>query len=90
MALIDTQSFVKKGKGDFWTSMSCGIQFRKVNLTLNHLARHPPGTPFYLDNRNREEVINIILKQWKLNDRRLAEETACYQDLLFTTSLLAR
>ncbi len=27
-----------------------------------------------MDNRNREEVIAIILKQWKLTDRRLAEE----------------
>jgi NitT/TauT family transport system substrate-binding protein len=32
------------------------------------------GLLFSLDNRNRDEVINIILKQWKLNDRRLAEE----------------
>jgi ABC-type nitrate/sulfonate/bicarbonate transport system substrate-binding protein len=32
------------------------------------------GLIFSLDNRNRDEVINIILKQWKLNDRRLAEE----------------
>jgi ABC-type nitrate/sulfonate/bicarbonate transport system substrate-binding protein len=32
------------------------------------------GLLFSLDNRNRNEVINIILKQWKLNDRRLAQE----------------
>jgi NitT/TauT family transport system substrate-binding protein len=32
------------------------------------------GLMFVLDNRNREEVTNIILKQWKLNDRRLAGE----------------
>jgi ABC-type nitrate/sulfonate/bicarbonate transport system substrate-binding protein len=32
------------------------------------------GLIFSLDNRNRDEVINIILKQWKLNDNRLAEE----------------
>ena len=32
------------------------------------------GLLFSLDNRNREEVINIILKQWKLTDRRLAGE----------------
>jgi NitT/TauT family transport system substrate-binding protein len=32
------------------------------------------GLVFSLDNRNRDEVINIILKQWKLTDRRLAEE----------------
>ena len=29
---------------------------------------------YSLDNRNREEVIAIILKQWKLTDRRLAGE----------------
>jgi ABC-type nitrate/sulfonate/bicarbonate transport system substrate-binding protein len=32
------------------------------------------GLVFSLDNRNRDEVINIILKQWKLTDRRLAGE----------------
>jgi NitT/TauT family transport system substrate-binding protein len=32
------------------------------------------GLMFVLDNRNRDEVTNIILKQWKLNDRRLAGE----------------
>jgi hypothetical protein len=32
------------------------------------------GLLFSLDNRNREEVINIILNQWKLTDRRLAGE----------------
>jgi hypothetical protein len=32
------------------------------------------GLIFSLDNRNRDEVISIILKQWKLTDRRLAEE----------------
>jgi ABC-type nitrate/sulfonate/bicarbonate transport system substrate-binding protein len=32
------------------------------------------GLIFSLDNRNRDEVVNIILKQWKLKDRRLAEE----------------
>ena len=29
---------------------------------------------FVLDPRNREEVINIIVKQWKLADRRIATE----------------
>jgi ABC-type nitrate/sulfonate/bicarbonate transport system substrate-binding protein len=32
------------------------------------------GLLFSLDNRNRDEVINIILKQWQLNDKRLATE----------------
>ena len=32
------------------------------------------GFVFSLEPRNREEVINIIMKQWKLNDRRLAGE----------------
>ena len=32
------------------------------------------GLVFSLDNRNREEVIAIILKQWKLTDRMLAGE----------------
>jgi NitT/TauT family transport system substrate-binding protein len=32
------------------------------------------GLLFSLDNRNRDEVINIILKQWQLNDKRLAAE----------------
>ena len=32
------------------------------------------GLIFSLDNRNRDEVINIILKQWQLNDKRLAAE----------------
>jgi ABC-type nitrate/sulfonate/bicarbonate transport system substrate-binding protein len=32
------------------------------------------GLLFSLDPRNREEVLNIIIKQWKLNDRRLANE----------------
>ena len=32
------------------------------------------GLLFSLDPRNREEVLNIIIKQWKLNDRRLASE----------------
>jgi len=29
---------------------------------------------FSMDPRNREEVINIIMKQWKLADRKLASE----------------
>jgi hypothetical protein len=29
---------------------------------------------FSLDNRNRDETINIILKQWQLSDKRLAAE----------------
>jgi hypothetical protein len=33
---------------------------------------------FSLDPGNREEVINIVMKQWKLNDRRLAGETLRY------------
>jgi len=32
------------------------------------------GLIFSLDNRNRDEVINIILKQWQLSDKRLAAE----------------
>jgi ABC-type nitrate/sulfonate/bicarbonate transport system substrate-binding protein len=32
------------------------------------------GFIFSLDPRNREELISIIMKQWKLNDRRLAGE----------------
>jgi NitT/TauT family transport system substrate-binding protein len=32
------------------------------------------GFVFSLDPRNREEVIGIIMKQWRLNDRRLATE----------------
>src|SRR5439155_1929660 len=32
------------------------------------------GLIFTLDNRNRDEVINIILKQWQLTDKRLAAE----------------
>jgi NitT/TauT family transport system substrate-binding protein len=32
------------------------------------------GLLFSLDTRNREEVINIIIKQWKLTDRKLASE----------------
>jgi hypothetical protein len=32
------------------------------------------GLLFSLDNRNRDEVINIIFKQWQLNDKRLATE----------------
>jgi NitT/TauT family transport system substrate-binding protein len=32
------------------------------------------GLLFSLDPRNREDVLNIIMKQWKLNDRRLANE----------------
>ena len=32
------------------------------------------GALFSLDSRNREEVLNIIIKQWKLSDRRLASE----------------
>ena len=32
------------------------------------------GMIFSLDPRNREEVLNIIMKQWKLGDRRLASE----------------
>ncbi|HET8967536.1 MAG TPA: ABC transporter substrate-binding protein [Candidatus Acidoferrum sp.] len=32
------------------------------------------GFIFSLDSRNREEIINIIMKQWQLNDRRLAGE----------------
>lgn len=32
------------------------------------------GLLFSLDNRNRDEVINIILKQWQLTDKRLAAE----------------
>ena len=33
---------------------------------------------FSLDPRNREEVINIVMKQWKLTDRRLASEMLRY------------
>lgn len=36
------------------------------------------GLVFSLEPRNREEVINIILKQWKLTDRRLASEMLRY------------
>ena len=32
------------------------------------------GLIFSLDNRNRDEVINIIMKQWQLSDKRLAAE----------------
>ena len=32
------------------------------------------GLMFAGDPRNREEVLNIIMKQWKLNDRKLASE----------------
>src|SRR5688572_4058595 len=32
------------------------------------------GFIFSLDPRNREEVINIIMKQWRLSERRLAGE----------------
>ena len=32
------------------------------------------GFLFSLEPRNREEVINIIMKQWRLTDRRLAGE----------------
>jgi ABC-type nitrate/sulfonate/bicarbonate transport system substrate-binding protein len=32
------------------------------------------GFIFSLDPRNREELINIVMKQWKLGDRRLASE----------------
>ena len=32
------------------------------------------GLMFSMDPRNREEVINIIMKQWKLADRKLASE----------------
>jgi NitT/TauT family transport system substrate-binding protein len=32
------------------------------------------GLIFSLDNRNRDETINIILKQWQLSDKRLAAE----------------
>ena len=32
------------------------------------------GLMFSLDNRNRDETINIILKQWQLSDKRLAAE----------------
>ena len=32
------------------------------------------GLVFSLDNRNRDEAINIILKQWQLSDKRLAAE----------------
>ena len=32
------------------------------------------GFIFSLEPRNRDEVINIIMKQWQLNDRRLAGE----------------
>jgi ABC-type nitrate/sulfonate/bicarbonate transport system substrate-binding protein len=32
------------------------------------------GFIFSLDPRNRDELTNIIMKQWKLNDRRLASE----------------
>jgi ABC-type nitrate/sulfonate/bicarbonate transport system substrate-binding protein len=32
------------------------------------------GFVFSLDPRNREELVNIIMKQWKLTDRRLASE----------------
>src|SRR5213594_5162283 len=33
---------------------------------------------FSFDPRNREEVINIVMKQWKLTDRRLASEMLRY------------
>ncbi len=36
------------------------------------------GLVFSLDPRNREEVLDIIMKQWKLNDRRLASEMLRY------------
>jgi ABC-type nitrate/sulfonate/bicarbonate transport system substrate-binding protein len=32
------------------------------------------GFIFSLDSRNRDEIINMIMKQWQLNDRRLAGE----------------
>jgi ABC-type nitrate/sulfonate/bicarbonate transport system substrate-binding protein len=32
------------------------------------------GFVFGIDPRNRDEVVNIVMKQWKLNDRRLASE----------------
>ena len=32
------------------------------------------GLIFSLDNRNRDETISIILKQWQLSDKRLAAE----------------
>jgi len=41
--------------------------YRMVHATLR-------GFLFSLESRNRDEVINIILKQWRLTDRRLAGE----------------
>ena len=41
--------------------------YRTVHATLR-------GFLFSLEPRNRDEVINIILKQWRLTDRRLAGE----------------
>jgi NitT/TauT family transport system substrate-binding protein len=41
--------------------------YRMVRATLR-------GFVFSLDPRNREEAVNIIMKQWKLTDRRLASE----------------
>lgn len=41
--------------------------YRMVHATLR-------GFLFSLEPRNRDEVINIILKQWRLTDRRLAGE----------------
>src|SRR5690349_2294891 len=41
--------------------------YRMVRATLR-------GFLFSLESRNRDEVINIILNQWRLTDRRLADE----------------
>ena len=48
------------------------------------------GLIFSLDNRNRDEVINIILKQWKLTDRRLAGEMLKQLDRGVTRDMSAK
>ena len=48
------------------------------------------GLIFSLDSRNRDEVINVILKQWKLTDRRLAGEMLKQLDRGVTRDLSAK
>lgn len=48
------------------------------------------GFVFSLDPRNREEVLNIILKQWRLTDRRLAGEMLRQLDRGLTRDMSAK
>jgi hypothetical protein len=45
---------------------------------------------FSLDPRNREEVLNIIMKQWRLTERRLASEMLRQLDRGVTRDMSAK